>query len=170
MSTRLPFPSLKTLAWQIPVFFLIEDFYFYWIHRLLHHGAWYKYVHKVHHEHASPFGIAAEYAHPIETVFLGFGSILGPFFFARHLLTLWVWLAIRLAQTIEAHCGYDFPWSINNWFPMWGGAEFHDYHHMAFVGNYSSTFRVWDFVFGTDKKYRQWRIEQDSKAKAVKEE
>jgi len=42
--------------------------------RLLHHHSIYKYVHKVHHDHAAPFGMAAEYAHPIETAFLGLGT------------------------------------------------------------------------------------------------
>ena len=34
------------------------------------------------------------------------------------------------------------------------GAEFHDFHHMAFTGIYASTFIVWDRVFGTDVKYQ----------------
>ena len=64
-------PKSRDLLWQIPVFFAIEDFYFYWVHRGLHHKRVYKYVHKIHHEHKFPFGIAAEYAHPVETFFLG---------------------------------------------------------------------------------------------------
>lgn len=52
-----------TLAWQMLVFFLIEDFYFYWIHRFLHWKRIYKYIHKVHHLHTAPFGIAAEAGH-----------------------------------------------------------------------------------------------------------
>lgn len=32
--------------------FIIEDFYFYWVHRLLHHPALYKHIHKVHHDYA----------------------------------------------------------------------------------------------------------------------
>lgn len=35
------------------------------------------------------------------------------------------------------------------------GAQFHDYHHMTFKSNYSSTFTVWDHVFGTDVKVRR---------------
>lgn len=94
-------PKSRDFLWQIPVFFVIEDFYFYWIHRFLHHKSVYKYVHKIHHEHKYPFGIAAEYAHPVETFFLGIGTLLGPLFFAKHMVTLWVWLFFRLVETVE---------------------------------------------------------------------
>ena len=52
-----PLPPFSDLAWQIPVFLVIEDFYFYWVHRFLHWKRIYKYIHKVHHEHKAPFGI-----------------------------------------------------------------------------------------------------------------
>lgn len=117
-----PLPRLSTMMGKCVVNFIIEDFYFYWVHRFLHWKKIYKHVHKVHHTHAAPFGIAAEYAHPIETAFLGVGTILGPIFTSRHLLDLWVWLVIRLCETIEDHSGYDLPWSPTNYIPFWAGA------------------------------------------------
>jgi len=65
---------------------------------------------------------------------------------------------------VEVHSGYDFPWSLNNWVPFWGGAEFHDYHHMAFTGNYASTFTLWDWVFGTDEKCHTWKAKEQADA------
>lgn len=158
------FPSVASMAIKVVAFYVIEDFYFYWVHRLLHYGDFYKRIHKIHHDHAAPFGITAEYAHPVETVFLGIGTILGPLMFADHLLTLWFWLFFRVLQTVEVHSGYDFPWSLNNWVPYWGGAEFHDFHHKEFIGNYSSTFTVWDHVFGTDDKYLAAKARNAKKA------
>lgn len=149
-----PLPSFRSLLWQVPVFYIIEDFYFYWIHRFLHWKRIYKYVHKVHHEYKAPFGLAAEYAHPVETMFLGIGSVLGPFLFARHLLTLWIWLVFRIFETVEDHSGYDIPWNPTNLIPFWGGAVHHDFHHKTFEGPYSSVFTFWDWVFGTDKSFR----------------
>ena len=35
-----------TVFWKCAVMFVIEDFYFYWIHRFLHWKRIYKYVHK----------------------------------------------------------------------------------------------------------------------------
>ena len=133
-SMALPLPPVRDLAWQLPAFFVIEDFYFYWIHRALHHKSVYKYVHKIHHEHTHPFGIAAEYAHPVETFFLGIGTLLGPLFFAKHMVTLWAWLFVRLWETVEDHSGYDLPWNPTNFIPFWGGAVHHDFHHKTLQG------------------------------------
>jgi len=134
----------------------------------LHYGWFYKNIHKVHHEHNAPFGIAAEYAHPVETIFLGIGTALGPmivcFYQGSHLFTLWIWLLFRLWQTVDVHSGYDFPWSPNHFIPFWGGADFHDFHHMAFVGNYASTFTYCDKLFGTDDKYQSWKKKQTEKS------
>ena len=89
----------------------------------MHWGPIYPTIHKIHHHHAAPFGIAAEYAHPVETIFLGLGTMLGPFLFATHLFTVWAWLFLRLFQTVEAHAGYDYPWSPNRFIPFWGGTS-----------------------------------------------
>jgi len=160
----LPLPSFLEVSLTVVACFLIEDFYFYWVHRLLHHPAWYKYIHKVHHEHAAPFGIAAEYAHPLETLLLGVGSVAGPIMITRHLFTLWVWLACRLYQTVEAHAGYDLPWNFTKIIPGWGGPHFHDFHHETFKGNYSSTFTYLDWVFGTSQQYYERQASLSEKA------
>jgi methylsterol monooxygenase len=158
LSVSLPLPSWGHTISVCILSFIIEDFYFYWVHRLLHHPALYKHIHKVHHDYAAPFGFAAEYAHPIETMVLGVGTVIGPLVLTRHYFTVLVWLIVRLFQTVEAHCGYDFPWSPRHFIPFWGGAEFHDYHHETFSGNYASSFIVWDWVFGTDVKYRERKM------------
>lgn len=153
-------PSLQTLLSQIILFFLIEDFVFYWGHRALHTPWLYKHVHSIHHEHAAPFGIAAEYAHPLEIMFLGLATLVGPMLIGPHLLTLYTYLALRCIQTVECHSGYDFPWSLNRWFPLYGGADFHDHHHRIHSGNYSSTFIWVDRLHGTDTAYQHWKRKQ----------
>jgi methylsterol monooxygenase len=157
-----PFPTCITMAIQISIFMVIEDFYEYWLHRWLHYGILYRLIHKTHHEFSAPFGITAEYAHPAETLILGVGTMLGPILLAHHLhvITLWSWVIVRLLQTVDAHSGYDFPWSLHHWLPFWAGADFHDYHHMNFVGNYATSFRWCDYLFSTDLKYKKWREKQ----------
>ncbi|KAF0693563.1 Aste57867_15428 [Aphanomyces stellatus] len=159
-TSSLPLPTATTIAWQCFVSFILEDFYFYWIHRLLHHKSVYKHVHKLHHEYAAPFGITAEYAHPVETMLLGVGTFLGPFLLTRHLLTLWVWLAVRLVETIDDHSGYELPWAWSNFVPFWAGPVHHDYHHEKFQDNYASVFTIWDYIFGTDKGFRLAQAER----------
>ena len=46
------------------------------------------------------------------------------------------------------------------------GADFHDYHHMAFIGNYSSTFRHWDWICGTDAGYKAHSVKLRATRKA----
>ncbi|RLO13664.1 hypothetical protein DYB28_012005 [Aphanomyces astaci] len=120
----------------------------------------------VHHEYAAPFGIAAEYAHPIETMLLGVGTFLGPLLLTRHLLTLWVWLAVRLFETIDDHSGYELPWAWSNFLPFWAGPVHHDFHHEKFDGNYASVFTVWDYVFGTDGAFRQSQADRRASGKS----
>jgi len=168
MGMNLPLPTMYNVAGCVIGSFLIEDFYFYWIHRLLHHGWWYQKIHKIHHEHPNPFGMAAEYAHPLETLFLGVGTVLGPALLCNHVFTMHVWVIFRLLQTIECHTGYDFPWSPRQWIPFYGGSEYHDFHHETFKGNYASTLIIWDYVFGTDVQYRNRRKKLEAQGKPAR--
>jgi methylsterol monooxygenase len=51
--------------------------------------------------------------------------------------------------------------------PFWAGAEHHDYHHMAFVNCFSTSFRWWDHLMGTDLKYKAYRKKQADELKAA---
>lgn len=75
----------------------------------------------MHFRYATPFGLTSEYAHPAEILFLGFATIFGPAITGPHLLTLWIWMSLRVLETVEAHCGYDFPWSLSRYVPIYGG-------------------------------------------------
>ncbi|KAJ3012742.1 UNVERIFIED_CONTAM: C-4 sterol methyl oxidase [Siphonaria sp. JEL0065] len=86
--------------------------------------------------------------------------------YSLHIVGVFAWLALRLILTVDNHCGYDFPWSIRHWFPVWAGADFHDYHHEKFIGNYGSTFRYWDWINGTDAGYA--KRQESLKQKKVK--
>ena len=71
--------------------------------------------------YATPFGLTSEYAHPAEILFLGFATVVGPALTGPHLLTLWLWVVLRVLETVEAHSGYHFPWSPSNFLPLYGG-------------------------------------------------
>ena len=83
------------------------------------------------HEYSAPFGLAAEYAHPyvttrnlshyckliltlrrLEILILGAGTIGGPFLWCfiskgnLHILTVYIWICLRLWQAVDAHSGY----------------------------------------------------------------
>lgn len=60
------FPSWLTIAWQFVVCMQVDDFLFYWLHRLCHVGWFYKHIHKKHHQFKHTIAIAVEWAHPVE--------------------------------------------------------------------------------------------------------
>lgn len=79
-----------------------------------------------------------------------------------------IWITLRLFQAVDAHSGYDFPWSLNKLIPFWSGADHHDFHHQAFTNCFSTSFRYLDNIFGTDKKYHAFRAEQREKKAALR--
>jgi len=147
-------PHWYTSLWQIAVCMVIEDTLFYWAHRMLHWPKIYGYVHKVHHQYKTSIGIASEYAHPIE--FLVSNAIpftAGPLLLGIHYFTWWQWTILRIGETVDGHCGYEFPWSPYRLLPFSGSSTAHDYHHSHNVGNYASFFTWWDRWCGTDKSF-----------------
>ncbi|KAG5950083.1 hypothetical protein E4U53_005506 [Claviceps sorghi] len=173
MAYDVPFPSLFKMAVQIAIFFVMEDTWHYWFHRALHHGPLYKAIHKMHHTYSAPFGLAAEYASPIEVMLLGVGTIGSPLFVLwltgdLHLITTYTWIVCRLFQAIDAHSGYDFPWSLRHILPIWAGAEHHDVHHEKFIGNYASSFRWWDYFMDTEAGAEAHKRRRDRKLQAMR--
>ncbi|KAJ6703699.1 STEROL DESATURASE [Salix viminalis] len=168
--TNLPLPSGWEVFLQLLVYFMVEDFTNYWIHRFLH-GKWgYEKIHKVHHEYTAPIGFAAPYAHWAEVLILGIPSFLGPAMVPGHMITFWLWIALRQIEAIETHSGYmeiksssttieehSSPRSHGFDFSVGMARNYHDYHH--YVGgqsqsNFASVFTYCDFIYGTDKGYR----------------
>lgn len=138
---------------KVLVCFVIDDFSFYWYHRLLHsHPALYTRFHKPHHVFTAPFAWTSHAVHPVEMMLQSVGTMTGPLLMGMSLEELWMWLAIRQLQGVLDHTGYDLgllepgfgmlPW-------IFGGTPFHDEHHRRFNGNYASCFSFFDDLFGT---------------------
>ena len=54
--------------WHYIVAHWFNDVFFYWTHRLFHSSAVYPVFHKKHHTYTGSISIAAEYAHPVESI------------------------------------------------------------------------------------------------------
>ncbi|KAK1766794.1 methylsterol monooxygenase [Phialemonium atrogriseum] len=173
MDYGVPFPPLWKMAMHIAIFFVLEDTWHYWFHRALHYGPLYKSIHKLHHTYSAPFGLAAEYASPIEVMLLGIGIVGSPILWVSlsgelHLVTMYTWIVLRLFQAIDAHSGYDFPWSLRHFLPFWAGADHHDLHHERFIGNYASSFRWWDYCLDTEAGLEASRKRRERKLAQIK--
>lgn len=145
----LPLPGAGTVLLTLAVSFVIEDAWHYFAHRTLHHRWAFRKIHYLHHRYSTPVGVAANYAHPLETIFTGFGTVLPVLILRPHLATMLLWIVVRQWQAISVHVGYDLPWAPRRLLPFLGGARFHDRHHTRYNRNYAPTF-VWiDRLLGT---------------------
>jgi len=130
---------------------IIEDSLFYWTHRILHHRFLYKRIHKIHHQYKKSIGIASLHAHPIEYILSNIiPTAAGSLFIRPHISTFWIWILWRLGETIDAHSGYDIPWSPYRILPYSTSPKRHEQHHRKTVYNYGSWFTFWDILMGTD--------------------
>uniref|UniRef100_A0A1Q3FKA3 Putative fatty acid hydroxylase domain-containing protein 2 n=1 Tax=Culex tarsalis TaxID=7177 RepID=A0A1Q3FKA3_CULTA len=139
-------PTFPTVVWQLAVCIVIEEFGFYYSHRLLHDGRIYKYIHKQHHEWTAPIAITAIYCHPVEHVFSNLvPPFLGIFMLGSHVAVAWLWFTLVILSTLNAHSGYHLPF-----FPS---PEAHDFHHLKFNQCFG-VLGVLDRLHGTDTLFR----------------
>lgn len=155
-------PHWSSVMGRIIISMVMEDTWHYFLHRIMHSKRFYKHCHKVHHTFQAPFSIAAEYAHPLETLILGMGTMWGVLLLGNHLVVIWGWTLVRMLESYDVHSGYEFPFNPLHLIPFYGGTRFHDFHHKNFTGNYSSTFTWWDKLFGTDSQYKEYLKKQES--------
>jgi len=149
----------KEFLTQIVFFMFIEDFSFYWSHRFLHWEKIFPYIHKVHHEYYNTVSIAAEYSHPVEFIVSNIvPTILGAKILDSkvHIVTFFLWLVLRLFETVDGHCGYEFSWSPYRLMPLSGSSIYHNFHHSHVSGNYGSFFTIWDTICGTNKDFYKY--------------
>lgn len=58
-------PTFHYVLFEIGICILVEEFGFYYSHRLMHSKLIYKHIHKQHHLWQSPIAVTAIYAHPV---------------------------------------------------------------------------------------------------------
>jgi len=134
---------------QLGICVLVEEFFFYYSHRLLHHPRFYKHFHKTHHEWTAPIGITAIYCHPVEFILSNIGPLfMGVLVSKCHVATAWFWFSIAILQTTISHSGYHFP--------LLPSPEAHDFHHLKFNQNFG-VLGVLDRLHGTDSLFRRTR-------------
>jgi methylsterol monooxygenase len=145
----LPLPGAATVALTLAVCLVIEDAWHYFAHRTLHTRWAYRHIHYLHHHYTTPFAVAASYAHPLETVFTGFGTVLPVLLLRPHLATVLLWVVVKQLQATLVHSGYQFPWRPSRFLPFLVSAGFHDWHHRRFNRNYAPNFVWLDRLLGT---------------------
>ncbi|KAI6653357.1 Methylsterol monooxygenase 1-like [Oopsacas minuta] len=159
-----PLPSYSTILAQFIAYAIIDDFVFYWGHRLMHLPFLYKHIHKQHHSFKRSNAIAGEYFHPIDYIISGILPIMvGTLTLRPHILVVWGWLVLRIWEACDGHSGYDLIFVPFRYFPFRPGAQVHDFHHSQNAGNYGSLTSLWDWLCGTDLSYKDYIARQNIK-------
>eukprot|EP00041_Stephanoeca_diplocostata_P002666 m.28962 g.28962 ORF g.28962 m.28962 type:complete len:302 (-) comp13662_c0_seq6:3371-4276(-) len=153
-----PVPTPDEVLCNILVFIFIEDTLFYWVHRALHSKRFYQPIHKLHHQYRIPNGWATAFAHPVEYLVANISPnyagplVVGLLYGRCHVITTWVWAVIVFSEAIDAHSGYELPFSpFGAFWPVRPSAEEHDWHHSKNAGNFGSWTTFWDDYMGTSR-------------------
>ncbi|XP_071336509.1 cholesterol 25-hydroxylase-like protein [Trachinotus anak] len=145
-------PAVLVVVKDVLACLLLFDMqYFFW--HLLHHKLYwlYRVFHKEHHFYTATFSLATEDTSVWEMLSLSFFATLNPVLLDCHPLSEMLFFITNIYLSVEAHSGYDFPWSPHRLVPfgLYGGAQHHDLHHLKFQVNYAPYFTHWDRIFGT---------------------
>ena len=139
------------LIYRIPIYIVIADFGYYWIHRLMHSRYFWR-VHKWHHSPTYMYWLAGIRGSFFQQILVNL-----PYIFAEGVVRLapwWMALAIGLKNSFQ-----------NDWMHLnvrWGSRwvewfistpRYHHIHHSDdprhYGNNLSALFPIWDRLFGT---------------------
>lgn len=139
-------------AFEVLIYVVLFDGYFYALHRLLHVRPLYQRIHVVHHRSTSPTLLTALAFHPAEALaIMGFMPV-AMWLIPIHLVSLVIVSLFLSGSILLAHCGHEvFPrwWQrvpLLNWYVT---PRVHDAHHKRRDCNYSATLSIFDRAFGT---------------------
>lgn len=138
---------------------MLQDAYFYLIHRLFHHPLLYTWLHHGHHRSRHPTPWTSFAFDPAEAIFHSLFLIGIVFVIPLHSIAL---IAVLITMTVWAvvnHLGLDrlpssFP---HHWFGKWFiGPAHHEIHHRKYTLHYGLYLTFWDRLLGThDPDYDQ---------------
>ena len=147
------YDSILRTCIEIGFVLLVDDFFFYILHRIMHENKYiYKKIHKIHHRANVPIPFEYIYVHPFEWMSGMIGPFIGMFLIGGISFEAYcIYLVVRNMHEIHIHSGLKTT-GIIKLFPFYGTNEHHDIHHSRRDGNYASTFVFWDLILGTKIK------------------
>lgn len=154
------------LVGSVALVFVIQDAFFYWVHRLLHTKFFMRHVHGAHHRFRNPSPFAAFAVHPVEGFFeVGFRPLI-VCLVPLHPYAIAVLLTLSFVINVFGHGGVEVMFSGWTRHPLLGliNTPTHHYaHHKYVVANFSLYFTWWDKLMGTEHA----RYHEDFEAAAV---
>jgi Delta7-sterol 5-desaturase len=139
-------------AGSVVALIVLQDTYFYWTHRAMHHPLVYRAFHRVHHVSTNPSPFTAyAFALPeaiVHALFVPAAWLLIPL----HQAAVFVFLLFMVARNVLGHLSIElFPrgFTRSRFFGMHTTATHHALHHKDFTSNFGLYFTFWDRLMGT---------------------
>ena len=120
--------------------------HFYWLHRLLHVGKLYAWVHSWHHKNVNTGPWSGLAMHPVESFFLMFDTMIFFLVPAHPVHAIFLLFHHGIAAPVS-HAGFDHLRLGKEKLPL--GDFFHQLHHRFIDCNYGTEDTPWDKWFGT---------------------
>ena len=132
---------------------LLNDTYFYWMHRFMHLKKIFPYVHRIHHLSKTPTPWAIYAFSPAEAIlnFLFFPALV--FLFPIHPLAIAAVFLYNIASNTTGHLGYEIiPQRLRHFwiFRFYTSVTHHDMHHAKVKYNFGLYFNFWDWLMKTN--------------------
>ncbi len=135
------------------LYLAVQDTFYYWAHRLMHHPRLFRIMHAGHHKSRQPTPFASFAFDPAEALLTAWLLPAMVFVVPIHIGLVIALLLLMTVTAIMNHSGWEvLPRSFVHG-PIGRhliSATHHSYHHTRFDRNYGLYFRLWDRLMGTD--------------------
>lgn len=141
--------GLAYLVFSCVATLFIHDFYYYFVHRAMHHPKLYKTLHFEHHKSLNPTAYSAFSLSWQEAIIDALFFPVIVFILPLHPIALVYFLVSSVGLNVVGHLGYEiFP---KSWIKggIANSVTHHHMHHQTATHNFSLYFSIWDKVFGT---------------------
>jgi len=151
------------IALMVLLMMAIQDTWFYWTHRLMHHRRLFRWAHRTHHRSTNTGPLSTYSISPLEAVIDSGASIVILLVLPVTFWSLVIFTWINTSFAVYTHLGYElFPRAMSkHWLGRWiNTSTAHNTHHARGRYNYSWYFLFWDRMMGTlspdyDEHYRK---------------
>lgn len=144
--------GLWYLGFSFVALLVLQDTYFYFMHRLLHHPFFFKWLHSGHHRSGEPTPWTSFAFDPPEAIVQGIFFLGIVFILPLHFIILVAALMVMTGWSVLTHLGFElFPSSfphhyLGKWFI---GSTHHSIHHRKYTVHYGLYFTLWDKLLNT---------------------
>ena len=139
------------------IYLVVQDAYYYWLHRVMHHPAIFRWTHAGHHRSRQPTAFASFSFDWSEAALNAWLLPAMAFVIPIHPAVILTLLTLATIAAVLNHSGAEVlpPWMVKGPVGDWLiTASHHSIHHTQYKKNFGLYFRFWDRLMGTDTMAR----------------